>query len=43
MAWLEEAWAGAADLMEPSLVQLLKKVWLLESRVVVAVREEQRV
>ena len=46
MALPEEAWAGAGDLTEPSLAQLqmmLKKVWSLESQVVVAVMEEQRV
>ena len=46
VAWPEEAWAGAGDQMEPSLTQvqmMLKKVWSLESQVVVAVMEEQRV
>ena len=46
VAWPEEAWAGAGDLMEPSLTQLqmmLKQIWSLESQVEVAVMEEQRV
>ena len=46
MASPEEAWAGVGDLTEPSLTQLqmmLKKVWSLESQVVVALMEEQLV
>ena len=42
----EEAWAGEGALMEPSLTRLqmmLKRVWLLESQVEVAVMEEQQV
>ena len=46
MVWLEEAWAGAGDLTEPSLTPLqmmLKKVWSLESRVEVAEMVEPQV